>query len=235
MSHRLKKVSEHWISYWPVGERPRERILKYGAASLSEAGLLSIFLRVGVKGMSAVDLARKLLSDFGGLRGLFQASEAELRKVRGLGTAKIATLVAVAELNKRYLEEKIEKRSFIECARDVYDLLAHTFSGLDQEIFTVIFLDTKHRIIGRPEEMFRGTIDASSVYPREIVKRALAVRAAALIAVHNHPSGEPEPSAADKVVTRDLKQACRLMELSLLDHIIVGGRKYFSFAEAQLL
>ncbi|MBI4468566.1 MAG: DNA repair protein RadC [Acidobacteria bacterium] len=235
MSRQDKKVSEKWISYWPLGERPRERLLKHGAGSLSEASLLSIFLRVGVKGMSAVDLARKLLSEFGGLRGLFQAGEADLRKIKGLGTAKIATLVAVAELNKRYLEEKVERGKFIECARDVHDLLAHRFSGLDQEIFTVIYLDTKHRILGKPEELFHGTIDASSVYPREVVKRALAVRASALIAVHNHPSGEPEPSAADKVLTRDLKAACRLMEISLLDHIIVGARRYFSFAEANLL
>lgn len=185
--------------------------------------------------MSAVDLARKLLKEFGGLRGLYHAGEAELRKVKGLGTAKIATLLAVAELNRRYLEEKVEKGKFIECAQDVYDLLAHRFRDFDQEVFTVIFLDTKHRIIGKPEELFRGTIDSSSVYPREVIKRALALKASALIAVHNHPSGSPEPSPADKVVTRDLKEAGRLMELSLLDHLIVGGDRYFSFAEASLI
>lgn len=228
------RINERHILYWPESERPRERLLKYGPESLSEAALIAIFLRVGVRGMSAVDLARHLLATFGGIRGLFRAKEEELRKVKGLGTAKIATILAISELNKRYLEAKIEKGNFIECARDVYDLLEHKFRDLDQEIFSVVFMDTKHRVI-KIEELFRGTIDSSAVYPREIVKRALDLGSSALIAVHNHPSGNPAPSAEDRRLTRDLKDACKLMDLTLLDHLIIGHHEHLSFAESGML
>lgn len=228
------KLNERHILYWPESERPRERLLKYGPESLSEAALIAIFLRVGVRGMSAVDLARHLLAKFGGIRGLFRAGETELRKVKGLGTAKISTILAISELNRRYLEAKIEKGNFIECARDIYDLLAHKFRDLDQEVFSVVFLDTKHRVI-KIEELFRGTIDSSAVYPREIVKRSLELGSSSIIAAHNHPSGNPEPSAEDRRLTRDLKEACRLMDITLLDHIVIGHERHFSFAEAKLI
>ena len=229
-----KKISEKWVSYWPKSEQPRERLMAQGADALSEAELLAIFLRVGVKGMSVLDLSRLLLQRFEGLRGLFRASEQELRKIKGMGTAKIATLQAIAALNERWFEERVRDRSFIECSGDVLTLLQHKFRDLDQEIFSVVFLDTKHRVIST-EEMFRGTINTASVFPREIVKRALDLGAAAVIAVHNHPSGNPEPSSEDRRVTDDLKKACQLMELSLLDHIVVGSDGYFSFADKRLI
>ena len=205
-----------------------------GAEALSEAELLAIFLRVGVKGMSVLDLSRLLLQKFDGLRGLFKASDQDLRNIKGMGTAKIATLRAIAALNQRWLEETVKRENFVECSGDVHRLLAHKFRDLDQEIFSVVFLDTKHRVI-QIQEMFRGTINTASVFPREIVKRALDLAAAALIAVHNHPSGNPEPSSEDRRVTEDLKKACQLMELSLLDHIVIGSNGYFSFADNRLL
>ena len=229
-----KKISEKWVSYWPKSEQPRERLIAQGADALSEAELLAIFLRVGVKGMSVLDLSRLLLQRFEGLRGLFKASEQDLRKIKGMGTAKIATLKAIAALSKRLLEEEIQRKDFVECSDDVRKLLAHTLRDLDQEVFSVIFLDTKHRVL-KMEEMFRGTINTASVFPREIVKRALDLGSAAVIAVHNHPSGNPEPSSEDRRVTEDLKKACQLMELSLLDHIVVGNNSYFSFADKRLI
>jgi DNA repair protein RadC len=229
-----KKISEKWVSYWPKSEQPRERLMTQGAEALSEAELLAIFLRVGVKGMSVLDLSRLLLQKFEGVRGLFKASDQDLRNIKGMGTAKIATLRAIAALNQRWLEETVKRESFVECSGDVHKLLANKFRDLDQEIFSVIFLDTKHRVI-QIQEMFRGTINTASVFPREIVKRALDLAAAALIAVHNHPSGNPEPSSEDRRVTEDLKKACQLMELSLLDHIVIGSNGYFSFADKRLL
>jgi DNA repair protein RadC len=230
-----KKISERWVSYWPKSEQPRERLISRGADALSDAELLAIFLRVGVRGMSVVDLSRKLLQQFGGLRGLFKATEQDLRKIKGMGTAKIATLQAIAALSKRCLEEKIHRETFIECSRDVHELLYHKFRDLDQEVFSVIFLDTKHRVLGKPETLFQGTINTASVFPREVVKRALDVGAAAIVAVHNHPSGNPEPSHEDRRVTEDLKNACQLMEISLLDHLIIGNDRYFSFADKRML
>jgi DNA repair protein RadC len=233
-SASTKKISEKWVSYWPKSEQPRERLMTQGAEALSEAELLAIFLRVGVKGMSVLDLSRLLLQKFEGLRGLFKASDQDLRNIKGMGTAKIATLRAIAALNQRWLEETVKRESFVECSGDVHKLLANKFRDLDQEIFSVIFLDTKHRVI-QIQEMFRGSINTASVFPREIVKRALDLAAAALIAVHNHPSGNPEPSSEDRRVTEDLKKACQLMELSLLDHIVIGSNGYFSFADKRLL
>jgi DNA repair protein RadC len=205
-----------------------------GADALSDAELLAIFLRVGVKGTNVLDLARQLLQTFGGLRGLFKATETELRSIKGLGTAKIATLRAISALNQRVLEERIQRERFIECSNDVHALLAHKFRDLNQEVFSVVFLDTKHRVLSI-EEMFHGTINTASVFPREVVKRALDLGSAALIAVHNHPSGNPEPSREDRQVTEDLKNACRLMEISLLDHLIVGSNAYFSFADRKII
>lgn len=229
-----KKISENWVRYWPESEQPRERLLAQGAEALSDAELLAVFLRVGVRGMNVVDLSRKLLADFGGLRGLFKAGDEVLRKVKGLGPAKIATLRAIGELSRRQLREKIEHAAFIECSRDVVDMAAHQFRDLDQEVFSVVFLNTKHRVL-KMEELFRGTIDSASVYPREIVKRALALSASAIVAVHNHPSGNPEPSREDQRLTHELRDACKLVDVVLLDHIILGGNDYFSFAEKGMM
>jgi len=229
-----KKVSEKWVSYWPESERPRERLMLHGPERMTDAELLAIFLRVGVKGMSVVELSRKLLQEFGDLRGLFSAKDEALRKIKGMGTAKIATLRAIGALNKRWLEEKVQQGSFVECSKDVLDLLAQSFRDLKQEVFSVVFLDTKHRVL-KIEELFRGTINTASVFPREVVKRALDLGSAAIVAVHNHPSGNPEPSPDDRRVTEDLKKACQLMEISLLDHIVVGSNGYFSFADKRML
>jgi len=229
-----KKISERWVSYWPSSEQPRERLMSEGAAKLSDAELLAIFLRVGVRGMSVVDLSRKLLKDFNGLRGVFRASDEQLRRVKGLGTAKIATLRAIREIGERWLYEKSQQRGFVECSQDVLDLLAHKFRDLQQEIFGVVFLDTKHHVLA-VEELFRGTINTASVFPREVVKRALDLGAAAIAAVHNHPSGNPEPSAEDRRVTEDLRKACQLMDITMLDHIVVGNNGYFSFADKRLM
>ena len=229
-----KRVSERWVSYWPKSERPRERLMSEGPDRLTDAELLAIFLRVGVRGMSVVELARKLLADFKGLRGVFKASDQELRKVKGMGTAKIATLRAIREISERWLQEKAQQGNFIECSKDVLDLLAHKFRDLQQEVFSVIFLDTKHRVLAI-EELFHGTINTASVFPREVVRRALDLGAAAVVAVHNHPSGNPEPSAEDRRVTEDLKKACALMEISLLDHIVVGNENHFSFADKRMM
>lgn len=225
-----KTLREEAIKYWPLHERPRERLLKQGPDALSDAELLAIFLRTGVSGQSAVDLARALLQHFHGLRGLFTADLRELRQVKGLGDAKIATLLATIELSKRYLREELERRRTIRNPEDVYQLLAHSLRDRDHEVFTVIFLNSKNEILAI-EELFRGTINTSAVHPREVIKRALQHGAAALICAHNHPSGNPEPSPQDRQITRELREACRLMELSLLDHLIIGHNRYWSFAE----
>ena len=229
-----KKISEKWVSYWPSSEQPRERLMSEGAGNLSDAELLAIFLRVGVQGMSVVDLSRKLLKDFGGLRGLFKASDEQLRQIKGLGTAKIATLRSIREISERWLKERAQQGKFVECSKDVLEMLAHRFRDLQQEIFSVIFLDTKHSVVAI-EDLFRGTINTASVFPREVVKRALALGAAAIVAVHNHPSGNPEPSAEDRRVTEDLKKACQLMDITLLDHIVVGNNGHFSFADKGMI
>jgi DNA repair protein RadC len=235
MSIQSKRfVHDNWVSYWPEAERPRERLLRQGPEALSDAELLAIFLRVGVRGKNVVELARELLRQFGGFRGLFKVAAKDLKQVKGSGNAKVATLEAVAELNRRWLEEKIKRAEFLECAHDVHQLLAQRMRDRDQEIFAVVFLDTKHRVLAI-EELFFGTIDTASVFPREIVKRALALGAAALIAVHNHPSGVPEPSQEDHRITSDLKAACQLMDLRLLDHLIIGANTYYSFADRNQL
>jgi DNA repair protein RadC len=228
------ELHEKWVSYWPAGERPRERLLQRGANALSDAELLAIFLRVGVRGKNVVELARQLIRQFGGLRGLFRASASELRSLKGMGNAKIATLQAIAEINRRWLEEKISRTEFLECAQDVYRLLEQRLRDRDHEIFAIVFLDTKHRVLAI-EELFHGTIDSASVFPREIVKRALDLGAAAIIAVHNHPSGVPEPSQEDQKITRELKAACLLMDLRLLDHLVIGANTFHSFAEKNQL
>jgi DNA repair protein RadC len=225
-----REIHENWVSYWPVGERPRERLLQQGASALSDAELLAIFLRVGVRGKNVVDLARQLLHRFGGLRGLFKASASELQMIKGMGAAKVATLQAIAEVNQRWMGEQISRKDFLECAQDVYRLLEHRLRDRDHEVFAIVFLDTKHRVLAI-EELFHGTIDAASVFPREIIKKALTLGAGALIAVHNHPSGIPEPSAEDRAITQELKAACQVMDLRLLDHLVIGANSYFSFAE----
>ncbi|MDD2776358.1 MAG: DNA repair protein RadC [Gallionella sp.] len=222
------------ITDWPEGDRPREKLLQKGAAALSDAELLAIFLRVGVKGKSAVDLARELMTKFGTLTQLFAASETEFCEILGLGQAKFVQLQAVIELSRRALHEEMQRGDALNSPHVVRNYLQLLLAGRHQEVFVVLFLDTQHRVIAS-EELFQGTLGQASVYPREVVKRALANNAAAVIFAHNHPSGVAEPSAADERLTATLKQALALVEVRVLDHFIVAMGTTISFAERGLL
>ena len=222
------------ISDWPESERPREKLLKNGAANLSDAELLAIFLRTGMVGKSAVDLARELLTCFNGLTGLFSADQAAFSAVRGMGPVKYVQLQAVLEMARRALEEKMKSGDAMSSPQSVRDYLRLTLQGKKHEIFVGIFLDAQNRTIAA-EELFQGTLTQTSVYPREVVKRALHHNAAAMIFAHNHPSGVAEPSRADEMLTQSLKQALALVDVNVLDHFIVGGGTAMSFAERGLI
>jgi DNA repair protein RadC len=222
------------ISDWPESERPREKLLKNGAAQLSDAELLAIFLRTGIAGKSAVDLARELLTGFQGLTGLFSADQSEFCEVRGMGPAKYAQLQAVLEMARRALAEKMKNGDAMSSPQSVRDYLRLTLQGKKHEIFVGIFLDAQNRTIAA-EELFKGTLTQTSVYPREVVKRALHHNAAAIIFAHNHPSGVAEPSRADEILTQSLKQALALVDVNVLDHFIVGAGSAMSFAERGLI
>ncbi|MDD4962591.1 MAG: DNA repair protein RadC [Gallionella sp.] len=222
------------ITDWPEGDRPREKLLQKGATALSDAELLAIFLRIGVKGKSAVDLARELMTKFGTLTQLFAASETEFCEILGLGQAKFVQLQAVIELSRRALHEEMQRGDALNSPHVVRNYLQLLLAGRHQEVFVVLFLDTQHRVIAS-EELFQGTLGQASVYPREVVKRALANNAAAVIFAHNHPSGVAEPSAADERLTATLKQALALVEVRVLDHFIVAMGTTISFAERGLL
>jgi DNA repair protein RadC len=224
------------ITDWPDDQRPRERLLELGPAALADAELLAIFLRVGVKGMSAVDLARALLAHFdNSLARLAAATPQELTRINGIGPAKAAQLVATLELARRGLREEMRARSTFAAPEAVRDWLRLSLAPLQHEVFIALWLDAQNRLIA-DEELFRGTLTQTSVYPREVVKRALARNAAAVILAHNHPSGVAEPSAADEMLTRNLKQALALVDVRVLDHFIVAGNaEPLSFAERGLL
>ena len=223
------------ITDWPEDERPRERLLAQGAAALSDAELLALFLRVGVKGQSAVDLARTLIGHFGSLNRLFSASLAEFSAIPGMGPAKYAQLQAVLEMSRRALAEAMKQDSLLNTPDTVRDYLRLHLAGLRHEVFFALWLDAQNRLIAA-EELFRGTLTQASVYPREVVKKALAHNAAAVVLAHNHPSGVAEPSSADSQLTRELKQALALVDVRVLDHFIVAGNASpLSFAERGLL
>jgi len=215
---------------WPEGERPRERLLARGAAALSDAELLAIFLRVGVRGRSAVDLAREVLARFGGLTAMFAASEQAFCEMHGMGRAKYVQLQAVLEMSRRALSEEMRAGDALNSPRAVRDYLRLSLQGRPYEVFMALFLDAQHRVVAM-EELFRGTLTQTSVYPREVVKRALHHNAAALILAHNHPSGVAEPSQSDRLLTDALKQALSLIDVRVLDHFIVAGAACLSFAE----
>ena len=222
------------ISDWPMAERPRERLLALGPAALSEAELLAVLLRTGVRGKSAVDVARELLHRGGGLSSLLGGGNVP-GGVKGLGTAKTAQLAAALELARRCLREQLrETGTALTSPAAVRDYLRLALGGRGQEIFMVLFVDAQHRVI-RCEEMFRGTLTQTSVYPREIVKAALSANAGAVIFAHNHPSGVAQPSQADELLTRQLKEALALVDVKVLDHFIVAGNQCLSFAERGLL
>ncbi|MCG5513073.1 RadC family protein [Ectothiorhodospira shaposhnikovii] len=209
------------ITDWPAAERPREKLIARGAAALSDAELLAIFLRTGVAGRTAVDLARDLLTRFGGLRPLLQADLQDFCTAHGLGKAKYAQLQAVLEMGRRHLSETLKRGDAITSPEHTRRYLSARLRDYPFEVFACLFLDNRHRVIAF-EELFRGTIDGASVHPREVVRRALIHNAAAVILSHNHPSGIAEPSRADEAITRRLKEALGLIDVRVLDHIIVG-------------
>lgn len=218
------------ISDWPEAERPREKLLKRGALALSDAELLAIFLRTGIPGKSAVDVSRELVLHFGTLQRLFTATRAELCVIKGIGMAKYVQLQAVLEMARRALEEGLPHQDVMSSPAAVRSYLQAWLRNRSYETFVCIFLDTRHRVLAS-EELFRGTVNQTSVYPREVVRRALQLNASALIVAHNHPSGSPQASAADEVLTRQLKSALLLVDISLLDHMIVAGNQVLSMAE----
>jgi len=222
------------IANWPAEERPREKLLLKGPESLTDAELLAIFLRVGVKGKSAIDLAQGLLSRFGSLRGLYAAPIEELQAVPGIGQAKIAQFRAVIEMSRRYLAEGFLNRPYVESSDDVLKFLHQEMRDLDQEVFKIVLLNGQNHIL-KIVEAAKGSLTAAQIYPREVVKLALRHSAAALVFVHNHPSGMAEPSENDKRITRDLVFACLLIGMKVHDHIIIGDNEKFSFSDEGLI
>ena len=224
------------ICDWPEGERPRERLLAHGPAALSDAELLAIYLRVGVRGKSAVDLARDLLLRFDShLGSLVDASLEELASVSGIGQAKAAQLKASFELARRALSQEMSVRDTLSSPGKVRDWLRLKLASRPNEVFLALWLDAQNRLL-KAEELFTGTLTQTSVYPREVVKTALSHNAAAVILAHNHPSGVAEPSRADELLTRNLKEALAMVDVKLLDHFIVAGNTPpLSFAERGLL
>lgn len=222
------------IADWPEAERPREKLLMQGADSLSDAELLAIFLRVGCAGYSAVDLARQLLLDFGGLRQLLEAREVDFCKGLGLGKAKYAQLQAVLEMARRYLSAGLKAGDAMTSPKLVRDFLKSKLRHQPREVFAVMFLDNQNRLLAY-EELFFGTLDGASVYPREVVTRVLQHKAASVIFAHNHPSGVAEPSQADQYITGKLQAALDLIDVRVLDHIVVGDMEQVSFAERGLI
>jgi DNA repair protein RadC len=218
------------IKDWPEQQRPRERLLKEGPGALSDPELLALLLRVGVRGRSAVELGRDLLQRFGSIHGLFDANLAQFSSISGVGPAKFVQLQAVMELAQRALAEQVAMGDLLNAPELVRRYLRSLLGRQQHESFSVLFLDVKNRLLAC-EEMFRGTLTHTSVYPREVVKAALARNAASVILAHNHPSGSPEPSEADLLLTRSLVQALALVDVRVLDHFVVAGTQVHSFAE----
>lgn len=229
-----RTTSSTAIVNWPRDNRPREKLLLKGADTLTDAELLAIFLRVGVKGKSAVGLAEELLSRFGSLRGLYATPMEELQAVLGVGPAKIAQFLAVLEMSRRYLAEGLTDRTYVESSDDLMKLLYQEMRDLDREVFKVVLLNGQNHIV-KIVEVSTGSLTTAAVYPREIVKLALRHAAAAIVLVHNHPSGVAKPSREDRKVTRDLVLTCLLMDMRVHDHIIIGENDKFSFADAGLI
>jgi len=218
------------INKWPLAERPREKLLNYGAKYLSDAELIAIFLRTGIRGKTALDLSRELLTESGSLKTLFN----DLRPKPGLGKAKLAMLKAALELGRRYLEEDLIQDERLNNSDATKRFMANRLKHFQHEVFACLFLDNQHHILGF-EELFHGTLTEANIYPRELVKRCLAYNAAKIILAHNHPSGNPHPSQADQELTRLLRDTLRPIEIHIIDHVIVGHKDCFSFAEMGLI
>ena len=230
----MRFMGNRSIKTWPSGERPRERLVQSGPNHLSDAELLAILLGRGAPGLSAVDLARTLLSAFGGIRGVLNASQRAVHQLHGMGPGKSAVLVATRECCCRYLEAKLSPGKRIGSPKDSQNFLLARLRDRPHEVFCCLFLDNRHRVLAF-DELFRGTIDNTTVYPREVVKQALQRNAAAVILAHNHPSGVAEPSEADKMITRRINDALDLVDVRLLDHFIVGDGTCVSLASRGLL
>lgn len=222
------------IKDWPSADRPREKLLEHGAESLTDAELLAIFLRTGIKGKTAVDLARDLLNDFGGLREILIAPKHQFCAHCGLGNAKYAQLQAVVEMAKRHLAAEIKKGTKISSAETTKEYLNAKLRDKEHEVFAALFLDSQHQLIAY-KELFKGSLDSASVYPREVIKEALNLGAGAVIFAHNHPSGIAEPSNADIAITERLCNALKLIDIRVLDHFIVGHQHTLSFSQKGLI
>ncbi|MBC8184760.1 DNA repair protein RadC [candidate division KSB1 bacterium] len=222
------------IKDWPEQDRPRERLIKFGADKLQDAELLAILLRVGGKEDSAIDLARGLLNRFDGFRGLDSKSVSELCEINGIGPAKAAQVKAAIEIGKRMMVEKVKSKEKIETGEDVYRLVGPYMRDLPREEFKIILLSSRNNLI-LERTLFNGSLADSLVNPREIIKEALNHSAAAIIFVHNHPSGDPSPSTEDKRMTEKLVSACKLVGINPFDHIIIGNNRYYSFADHGLM
>jgi len=218
------------IKGWPKSERPRELLLEKGPEYVSDAGLVAILLRIGIKGKDAVTLGRELLSHFGGLRGLLNANKKDLKKIKGLGIAKIAQLLAATEIAKRQLKEEIIGKALVSGPEDVLEYLSLSMSNLTEEVFKVIYLDGANVVLAA-DDLFKGTVDHAAVYPRDIIKRAFELNASGLIFIHNHPSGDLKPSQPDLSLKEKLNKACLAVDLTPLDHLIIGPAGYVSFKD----
>ena len=222
------------IADWPDDQRPREKLLARGEDALTDAELLAIVLRTGVKGKSAVDLGRELMQGFDSLHGLLQADAASLQKVLGLGRAQTAHLLAVLAIAKRALAQQMQQRDYMTSPEAVREYLRLHLGQRDREYFVAVYLDAQNRVL-KLEELFAGTLTQTSVFPRDVVRQGLLHNAAAVIFAHNHPSGLAEPSRADELLTQALKRALELVDIKVLDHFVVGGDSAMSFAERGLL
>jgi DNA repair protein RadC len=218
----------------PQDARPREKLLARGAGALSDAELLALLLRSGIRGKNVLMLAQELVDRFGGIAGLLHTSAEALKTVKGLGPAKRAELVAVLELSRRALVQRLEEKPLFSTPQAVRDYLQLQIGGRPHEIFAVLFLDSQHRLIAL-EEMFRGTLTQTSVYPREVVRRALDLHAGSVVLAHNHPSGTAQPSRADEALTQTLKAALALVDVRVLDHFVVTSHQAVSMAELGLV
>lgn len=222
------------MKHIPRDARPREKLLALGPAALADVELVALLLRTGLKGTPVLQLAQNLLDGFGGLAGLLHAQRDDLRRIKGLGPAKRAEVAAVLEIARRSLQQGLQERTVFDSPQRVREYLGLQLGLLEHEVFAVLFLDAQHRLI-RFDEMFRGTLAQTSVYPREVVRRALELNAGAVILAHNHPSGLAEPSRADEFLTQSLKSALALVDVRVLDHLVVARGQVVSFAERGLL
>jgi DNA repair protein RadC len=222
------------ISDWPLEDRPREKLLKNGEQALTDAELIAIFIKTGTRGKTALDIARELLMEYGSLKKLLRSPKQRLMQKSGMGNAKYAALKAAVELGRRYLIERLPQGEILNNSRATQQFLADRLRDHANEVFACLFMDNHFKLLGF-EELFQGTIHSATIYPREIVRRGLALNAAKIILAHNHPSGYARPSQADKEVTELIKQALSLVDMEVVDHIIIGDPENFSFADRGLI